>query len=79
MEEGVLHRDLAARNVLLFSFDQKDPLSTSVKVADFGLSIIGSNNQTHVYREIGETKPLRYLPPEALQRGRYYLYTLKYN
>ena len=70
MEEGVLHRDLAARNVLLFSFDANDPLSTSVKVADFGLSI-GSNCQSHVYGAADESKPVRYLPPEALQRGRY--------
>jgi serine/threonine protein kinase len=69
MEEGVLHRDLAARNVLLFSFDQHDPLSTSVKVADFGLSV-GANSRTHVYGAPEENKPLRYMPPEALQRAR---------
>jgi hypothetical protein len=65
IEAGILHRDLAARNVLLFTFEEHDPFSTSVKVADFGLSI-GSYNKSHVYGAADDSKPVRYLPPEAL-------------
>jgi serine/threonine protein kinase len=72
MEQGVLHRDLAARNVLLFSFDEEDPLRTSVKVTDFGLSV-GAYSKIHVYGADGECKPVRYLPPETLKKGRYSL------
>eukprot|EP00961_Rhodomonas_salina_P158811 2137896-Rhodomonas_salina.1 len=67
--EGMFHRDLAARNVLLFNFKADDVRATSVKVADFGLSV-SSYNQTRVYAQ-GKEAPTRYLPPEALQRGRY--------
>jgi len=37
--QKVIHRDLAARNVLLFHFDPRDAVATSVKVSDFGLSV----------------------------------------
>ncbi len=70
IQEGILHRDLAARNVLLFSFDQHDPLTTSVKVADFGLSV-GTYSQTHMYGAQGECRPVRYMPPETLRKARY--------
>jgi serine/threonine protein kinase len=69
IQEGIFHRDLAARNVLLFSFDQNNHLSTSVKVADFGLSV-GAYDQTHVYTGQEECRPLRYMPPETLRKGR---------
>jgi len=67
--EGMFHRDLAARNVLLFHFKADDVRATSVKVADFGLSM-SAYNQSRVYVQDKDV-PTRYLPPEALQRGRY--------
>eukprot|EP00961_Rhodomonas_salina_P062742 842350-Rhodomonas_salina.1 len=67
--EGMFHRDLAARNVLLFTFRANDVRSTAVKVADFGLSV-SSYNQSRVYSQDKEL-PTRYLPPEALKKGRY--------
>ena len=84
MAEGIFHRDLAARNVLVFIFDENDPLSTSVKVADFGLSVRAYSN-THMYGAEGECRPVRYMPPETLKKGRcepwlvrVYLYHMMY-
>jgi TPR repeat protein len=65
----VIHRDLAARNVLVFVFDPNDVARTLVKVSDFGLAVNG-HTATHRYVEGGD-RPIRYLPPEALRRGRY--------
>ena len=67
--EGLLHRDLAARNVLVFSFDKTNVLKTSVKVADYGLAA-ASYNQSHLTIAGGD-RPVRYMPPEALQKGRF--------
>ena len=65
----LFHRDLAARNVLVFSYDGSNVARTLVKVSDFGLAVNG-HTATHRYVE-GRDRPTRYLPPEALQRGRY--------
>ena len=67
--EGLIHRDLAARNVLVFSYDAANVLKTSVKVTDYGLSA-ASYNRSHVTLA-GRDAPVRYMPPEALQRGRF--------
>jgi hypothetical protein len=67
--EGVLHRDLSSRNVLLFAFKGDDARSTSVKVSDFGL-IVSAYNLSFAYGDAVQM-PTRYMPPEALQRGRF--------
>jgi hypothetical protein len=67
--QKVIHRDLAARNVLLFHFDPRDAVATSVKVSDFGLSV-GSYGRSHAYAQ-GTELPHRYLAPEAIKRGRF--------
>jgi serine/threonine protein kinase len=67
--EGLLHRDLAARNVLLFAFNGDDARLTSVKVSDFGLSV-SSYGRSFAYGD-NVQMPIRYMPPEALQRGRF--------
>jgi TPR repeat protein len=65
----VIHRDVAARNVLVFAFDPNDVARTLVKVSDFGLAV---NGHTATHRDVeGGDRPIRYLPPEALRRGRY--------
>ncbi|EKX31195.1 hypothetical protein GUITHDRAFT_83351, partial [Guillardia theta CCMP2712] len=69
-ENGVVHRDLAARNVLLFGFDEEDVRKTSVKVTDYGLAEELANC-THATVAAGQARPVRYMPPESLQRGRY--------
>ena len=48
--QKVIHRDLAARNVLLFHFDPRDAVATSVKVSDFGLSV-GAYGRSHAYAQ----------------------------
>ena len=67
--EGILHRDLAARNVLVFGFDADDVSATSVKLTDFGLAVsaYGRTHQTVA----GDELPVRYVPPEALQRRQF--------
>ena len=67
--QQVIHRDLAARNVLLFHFDPGDAVATSVKVSDFGLSV-GAYGRSHAYVR-GVEVPIRYLAPEAIERGRF--------
>jgi serine/threonine protein kinase len=67
--EGICHRDLAARNVLVFAFDEANVLRTSVKVSDYGMAA-ERFNRTHISLPSGD-KPIRYMPPEALQKGRY--------
>ena len=64
----LIHRDLAARNVLVFAFCNNDPTATSVKIADFGLTV-DAYNATHKYVQEGP-KPVRWMAPESLQRGR---------
>ena len=65
----LFHRDLAARNVLVFSYDGSNVARTLVKVSDFGLAIKGYM-ASHRYVQDGD-RPTRYLPPEALRKGRY--------
>ena len=67
--EGIIHRDLAARNVLVFALDENNVPTTSVKLSDYGMAV-GSYNRTHVSFPSGD-KPIRYMPPEALQRDRF--------
>ena len=65
----VIHRDLAARNVLLFQFNPEHPKATSVKVSDFGLSM-GAYGHSRAYSK-EQGLPVRYLAPEAIERGRF--------
>ena len=67
--EGLVHRDLALRNVLLFGFDREDVSAVSVKVSDFGLAV-SAYGGTHRTVAAGP-RPVRYLPPEALEKGRF--------
>jgi serine/threonine protein kinase len=64
--EGLIHRDLACRNVLCFALDSADPSLTDVKVCDFGLSRAGST-----FYGGDNNVPIRWMPPEALQRRRW--------
>ena len=71
--EKLIHRDLATRNILVFGYDADDVSQTVVKVADFGLTVNGHTRtaaQAYVPNE-GAAKPIRYLAPEALQKGSY--------
>ena len=68
-EHELIHRNLAPRNVMLKDFMAGNPSATSVKVADFGLTV-GAYDRTHMTLSLAE-KPIRYLPPESLQRDRY--------
>ncbi|CAI2364762.1 unnamed protein product [Moneuplotes crassus] len=51
----ILHRDLKLENILL-----KDEKTCSVKIIDFGLASLGSNNS------VGQSGTLLYSPPELL-------------
>ena len=64
--EGLIHRDLACRNVLCMSLDPADPSLTDVKVCDFGLSKSGN-----IFYGGDNSIPVRWMPPEALQRRRW--------
>ncbi|EKX41069.1 hypothetical protein GUITHDRAFT_75028, partial [Guillardia theta CCMP2712] len=67
-EQRVVHRDLAARHVLVMGFDKEDVRRTSVKVAGYGRAaelVDGSDG-----RVAGRALPVRYMPPECMQRGR---------
>ena len=66
---SLIHRDLALRNILLFAYDARNVSVTSVKVADFGLTV-NAYTATAKYVQDGP-KPIRWMAPEALQRGRY--------
>lgn len=66
----LIHRDLATRNILVFAFDAADVTKTVVKVSDFGLTVNGYT-ATHKYVQNDDAKPIRYLAPEALEKGRY--------
>ena len=67
-EQRVVHRDLAARHVLVMGFDKEDVRRTSVKVAGFGLAVelVDGTDATVAGRGL----PVRYMPPESMQRGR---------
>lgn len=69
-ETKLIHRDLASRNVLVFKYNPRDPTGTSVKVADFGLTVNTNTGRTHAY-VTGGPLPTRWLAPEALRKGRY--------
>ncbi|TKR94331.1 hypothetical protein L596_008626 [Steinernema carpocapsae] len=60
-KELVIHRDLAARNCLIGKRDQ-------AKITDFGLSLSGV---TCLEKSQLKKAPIRWLPPETLQRGTY--------
>lgn len=57
-KKSVIHRDLAARNLLLVT-------ENFVKISDFGMSKILSNNDYYRASKPGSW-PLRWYPPEAL-------------
>jgi hypothetical protein len=63
---GILHYELAARNILMFHFDERDPLSTSVKIGGFG-SPDDLGHQTHMGKIGQNMKPLRHMAPETLR------------
>jgi serine/threonine protein kinase len=69
---GLVHRDLAARNVHVFAFDPAAPLTTRVKVGDFGLAL-ERVRETHVYGASAQAPrlPVRWMAPEALRRWRF--------
>ena len=67
VEEGMMHRDLAARNVLVFALDPADASSVLVKIADYGLA----KDASACYYASGDVLPMRWMPPEAIQRRRF--------
>ena len=72
----VVHRDLAARNVLVFSLDPEDHLAVSVKIADYGLSLMASRgygeSRAGSVSTAGSTaRPVRWMAPESLRRRQY--------
>ena len=69
ISQEILHCDLAARNALVFAFDENNVLKTSVKLSDYGLAA-GSFNCSHI-TVASEDRPIRYMPPEALQKARF--------
>ena len=66
VESELIHRDLALRNVLVFEFDAENPRKVRVKVTDYGLTREGQ-----YYYGGKDTVPIRWMPPEALQRRRW--------
>jgi len=60
VQKNIVHRDLAARNVLLDKFMR-------AKVADFGLSRLGNEDQA----QQGEKIPIKWTAPEAFMEKRY--------
>ncbi|EKX30784.1 hypothetical protein GUITHDRAFT_58757, partial [Guillardia theta CCMP2712] len=72
----VVHRDLAARNVLVFSLDREDHLAVSVKIADYGLSLMASRGYGESRAESVSTagstaRPVRWMAPESIRRRQY--------
>ena len=68
-DQKLIHRDLALRNVLVFALDVDGVASTSVKVADFGITV---NSHTAGHNSVqGGPLPIRWLAPDALRRGKY--------
>eukprot|EP01117_Protostelium_nocturnum_P008397 TRINITY_DN29_c0_g1_i1.p1 TRINITY_DN29_c0_g1~~TRINITY_DN29_c0_g1_i1.p1 ORF type:complete len:687 (-),score=240.71 TRINITY_DN29_c0_g1_i1:43-2103(-) len=61
-DRQVIHRDLAARNLLVTEVDGKFLL----KIADFGLS-----KESTIYTAKGEQFPVKWSPPEVIQRNQY--------
>jgi hypothetical protein len=53
----------------VFAFDENNVLKTSVKLSDYGLAA-GSYNCSHI-TVASEDRPIRYMPPEALQKARF--------
>ena len=73
---GVVHRDLATRNVLVFSLDTQDHLNVSVKIADYGLSIMaargyGESRAASVSTAGSTARPLRWMAPESIKKRQY--------
>ena len=66
IESELIHRDLALRNILVFEFDAQNPREVRVKVTDYGLTREGQ-----YYYGGNEELPIRWMPPEALERRRW--------
>ncbi|CEF59887.1 Eph receptor tyrosine kinase [Strongyloides ratti] len=65
--KGYIHRDLASRNILLDQFYR-------CKIADFGLSRNGFNNENvelEYTNAMAKKIPIRWTSPEALEKGLY--------
>uniref|UniRef100_A0A0N5A0D3 receptor protein-tyrosine kinase n=1 Tax=Parastrongyloides trichosuri TaxID=131310 RepID=A0A0N5A0D3_PARTI len=65
--KGYIHRDLASRNILLDQFYR-------CKIADFGLSRNGLNNENielEYTNAMAKKIPIRWTSPEALEKGLY--------
>lgn len=65
--KGYIHRDLASRNILLDQFYR-------CKIADFGLSRNGYNNENvelEYTNAMAKKIPIRWTSPEALEKGLY--------
>eukprot|EP01117_Protostelium_nocturnum_P006517 TRINITY_DN2349_c0_g1_i1.p1 TRINITY_DN2349_c0_g1~~TRINITY_DN2349_c0_g1_i1.p1 ORF type:complete len:731 (+),score=292.86 TRINITY_DN2349_c0_g1_i1:338-2530(+) len=61
--QRIVHRDLAARNLLVTEVDGK----FIIKIADFGLS----REVNTVYNAKGEHFPVKWSPPEVIQKNQY--------
>ena len=48
IESGLVHRDLATRNILLFAYNPRNAVETTVKITDFGLTV-QMQNATHLH------------------------------
>lgn len=62
--ENIIHRNLCSASVLVFGFDAKDVLLTSVKIGDFSLAVTSSFALAP-----GTGLSTRYLAPEMLTKG----------
>jgi len=62
--EGIVHRDLATRNILLGSGNQ-------VKISDFGLSRVATNDASTSNHTRSDTGPLKWMSPEAIRNREY--------
>eukprot|EP00960_Hanusia_phi_P057492 763583-Hanusia_phi.AAC.3 len=72
----VVHRDLSARNVLVFSLHANDHLGVSVKIADYGLSVLasrgyGESRGSGVSTAGATARPVRWMAPESIRRRQY--------
>ncbi|EKX33564.1 hypothetical protein GUITHDRAFT_81277, partial [Guillardia theta CCMP2712] len=72
----VVHGDLAARNVLVFRLDAQNHMDVSVKIADYGLSIManrayGEGRAVSVSTAGLTARPMRWMAPESIRRRRF--------
>lgn len=70
--KSILHRQLSARHILVYSFDHDNPLTTLVKIGDFGSAILLPKTGNCILREKVRTCKCHYWAPECIQSFTWY-------